>query len=63
MADLNATITAGREAVTATPTGHPKHAGRLSNLSLALYIRFGRVGELERWSSSANPIHNHPHRP
>ncbi|MFD4913057.1 CHAT domain-containing protein [Streptomyces virginiae] len=44
MADLDAAIDAGREAVEATPTDHPDRAGLLSNLGYSLGARFARLG-------------------
>ena len=44
-ADLDAAIDLLRQAVAATPAGHPDRAGRLSNLSNALQTRFARAGD------------------
>ncbi|MFD3381976.1 CHAT domain-containing protein, partial [Streptomyces sp. NPDC058697] len=44
VADLDAAITAGRQAVEATPADHPYRAAMLSNLGLVLQSRFGRSG-------------------
>ena len=46
LADLDAAITAGQQAVAATPAGHPGRAAMLSNLGAALQTRFERAGEL-----------------
>ena len=44
LADLDAAITAGQQAVAATPGNHPDRPGRLSHLGVALRIRFERAG-------------------
>ncbi len=46
LADLDEAITLFRDAVAATPVGHPERPGRLSNLGAALRTRFGRTGQL-----------------
>ena len=46
LADLDAAIDVGRQAVAATPADHPDRARYLSNLGGALRIRFERTGDL-----------------
>ncbi|MGD0603235.1 MAG: hypothetical protein ABSA53_06505 [Streptosporangiaceae bacterium] len=45
-ADLDAAITAGRQAVAASPADHPDRAAMLTNLGIALGTRFERAGDL-----------------
>src|SRR5665811_889504 len=43
-ADLDEAVTAGRDAVAASPADHPDRAAMLSNLGVALRTRFERTG-------------------
>jgi hypothetical protein len=45
LADLDAAIAAGEEAVKITPGDHPRYAALLSNLGAALQTRFDRIGD------------------
>jgi predicted metal-dependent phosphoesterase TrpH len=69
-AALNEAIDLLRQAVAASPAGHPDRAGRLSNLGTALQARFERTGEradldaaidLLRQAVAASPA-GHPDR-
>jgi hypothetical protein len=71
MADVEEAIAVGRAAVAATPLNHPRLAGSLSVLGIALQSRFERTGELAdldagiaagRDTVAATPI-DHPDRP
>ena len=41
---ITTTVSVCERVLTATPTDHPDRAGRLSNLGVALRVRFGRTG-------------------
>ncbi len=56
LADLDQAITVGREAIDATPAGHPGRPGRLSGLGSTLQTRFERT----RAAGGPGPGHHRP---
>ena len=71
LADLDQALTVSREAVDATPAGHPDRPRHLSNLGTALLARFERTGQqadldqaITRFSEAAGATPaDHPDRP